>query len=1733
MPYTPEEKKLILQGAGYDPEQFDLEDSGAIQPRVKSSPVATTGGANGNAAVMPIVSPAPKTTALGAFGHQFGKAVLPTMAGAGTTALTSLAFAPATGGLSLIPALASLTAGGIASYLTSKAQEPLAQKYIVSPEQEALEAQEHPLASLGGSVATLPLGGLNPALGLKAGPGILTAGRSAARSLGGQSINAMEKANLLNVGLGATLPVAQKLAVDTYQGREIDPVEYLKEAGIGALFSRPNAIGRKLYGFHEMPADQPLVRNVPEDLGYGRYGAEDEIILREYIARQEALRQENEQARKAAMLDPLKVINRVTSAGTVKQDAKGKEKFVPNKRAEDSALEILRGGETVPRSVAYEASQRELAQAEIDAARVRESEVGAEKLRRDREGKVSFDNRPADDNQGIPPSGLRLRHNTKTGESILEGIPATPEMLEVLSKHGLSKSIPLDQASKIADTGNTSEIISKVSPTTSAKTIDLREAGKKADVVISNEELLKQRLQENIVRPTEPQKINPQRDFTKNQQLANKEVLAESPEDLAMRKLEGHTGDKYQEKEQAPVTAKSLYEKGNKELNDKIKSIAPIIYPLDKPEVAFNKLYGRLRDLDISSISKAMDEAGLHPSDKDNILNEFGKLILSQKQLGELEGTYKKDFSKNQESEQNKEQTPATIGQSLPARFVQGLKALGQERGVEVNTTTGKLTNPQGLEINGRAYTESGLRKIEAAIGTGAKMDTLPHELGHHFFDDLKVSPRSSDRALYEKVKRVVMESPVVREMAEKVNSQVPEGGKKYDLSKWDSGEGYYGADEFRNKHLGEVTLKQIQEGNKSWLKQLKQDLKVHWTKNPSLEDISGHLGNRLLHDAPRSETHGTDVKSSVNVAPKMQDKEQVRKDKEATFIGEQSGFGYVPDVKLYNVHKDIVHPETGKLLHPQGSTVAEETLQKYGVKYSEKDQPDIIAKDKPATTPERIYTPALENVKRKGPEGKKVANGISEALDQSRARQAAFTDTYRKELKSLSGKEKSELRDILWREDDTKKSLPTSEIPPKLLPAYTKIREAFKAVAQEQIDAGQPVFDYNTGAFRKRGISDTYFSNTPSGEVVDILKQGDTSANPRYGELKAEFLEHAKARGYDENKANAAFQSMLNQWSANPSHKPTFGATRIGEGVGLPKSWIEQDLARGLDRYAARMSKDRAWHDVIEKDAELAQMLGYKQDAWGKDRKLVEGVKDISGDEDVQKLVQQVIAPGASNRHPVVEGLNRVVSSIIMGPLTTAGNTVSTIAGMSKHVRPGQQLSLVEGVVKKLGKAYENSFATGLNKEHIQSIEELYMPMSRTSDNLGKLANVINLVQGREHGERANRAIAQAYGETIVEMKKLEALAGDISAEKFLKKLANDRDWQKLSGEELGTRLAEKTEGTYDVRGLPMWVIDSGVAPYMKLSRWGIQQFNNFREDAWRPALKQGNYGPLLTTLFGTTVGGLILAELKKQVTGKEGNTHTFAEIEEAKDDKTKADLLFYKLASAASYAGFAGIASDLTRSLLDKFHGNKPQGLSYPTADLVFDGADKITDAIQAIKEGEPLADVTVEFWKNFAQGHIQTGRLLMDAYARSGMDEEAKGKFEATQNRNKLRKFEQVKGLPYQDRTALGESPNPFMGMKEKSFKAQSDPAKGSEELQNILADYLQKYGNEPELLEAKLKALKHNSYQTMPNIDRDLPKFAAYYDYLLKTQGKDKANAILADYIEQNSVNKLKASMVPSL
>ena len=83
----------------------------------------------------------------------------------------------------------------------------------------------------------------------------------------------------------------------------------------------------------------------------------------------------------------------------------------------------------------------------------------------------------------------------------------------------------------------------------------------------------------------------------------------------------------------------------------------------------------------------------------------------------------------------------------------------------------------------------------------------------------------------------------------------------------------------------------------------------------------------------------------------------------------------------------------------------------------------------------------------------------------------------------------------------------------------------------------------------------------------------------------------------------------------------------------------------------------------------------------------------------------------------------------------------------------------------------------------------------------------------------------------------------------------------------------------------------------------------------------------------------------------------------------------------------------------------------------------------------------------------------------------------------------------------------------------------------QLPQLVSNIIEHYKESPDVMMAKLRALKDNQYSTFPSMEEAPLSFYKYLGYLQREEGPEAAQAELMDYYKRKIVNQVKSSVVP--
>jgi hypothetical protein len=839
---------------------------------------------------------------------------------------------------------------------------------------------------------------------------------------------------------------------------------------------------------------------------------------------------------------------------------------------------------------------------------------------------------------------------------------------------------------------------------------------------------------------------------------------------------------------------------------------------------------------------------------------------------------------------------------------------------------------------------------------------------------------------------------------------------------------------------------------------------------------------------------------------------------------------------------------EAGARTFLQSSKISE--LQPEGV-----TPPPITAPAKVATSDKEFSIPGVRSgidaIKNVGTLGaQKTAEAFTKFYERFRALKGEYlTDINNKLLGKITpltpkdwifqdNESNKKVLLALYKESDFNKTAPeVSSFTPEEQEVYKTLRQLLVKSANDQIARGIPV-EGAEGKRRQRGIDPFYMPHVMDSEVINTIL--NSPASPESLRYKKDFVDYrTKVKGQKLEEALTEWDDLIAAFGGTQSNIASqFGPVDKAEGKGLPLSMRETNLVKAVDKYFKRVSRRFAYYDTIESDPAVRTALGIKTDVTGAPTLKVEGVDNVSGNENV-KAVLNDITGNRSRKELKREAVSGVVRSLMLGFQTGAVDFTTNLSAGLHYFTPTQ-------VVKSLGSAFKNyesnlkaSFQTGVNTHNIGTIEASVSGLNEVVSAANRFRDAINTLQLRNAFEKATRAVAFGKGKFVV-LDNVNYFAGggkpNSQRERFLDTYGPS-DWRtKISKglteaevNEAAAKYVEDVQGTYDYRQLPAIAVEGSLAPFLSLSRWNIAQANRFTRNVLNPALK-GDFKPFLMSTLSPLIGGYAVKELRELLSGgRKSRTPELKEVLASKPSVTNPETykaLFYKMATLADYSGYAGLLGNTLKIASDTVYKNPTQAFSNPFVDFLTDTFNLAQDAIQAFNDGE--FELGLDNISRVIENYAQTYRILANNLIESRGQEIER----ANENRD-LRVFRQLQGKSVSDISNYGKE-NLFANKDVKRFK-QSDDLKESSELlyQKILPRYVNELNETKDMgaFQQRLRSLKGIPTISFPSPESNPQEFAEFYNYLQNTQGADQAKNRSSLYFRRRALNRAKSSMVP--
>ncbi len=723
-----------------------------------------------------------------------------------------------------------------------------------------------------------------------------------------------------------------------------------------------------------------------------------------------------------------------------------------------------------------------------------------------------------------------------------------------------------------------------------------------------------------------------------------------------------------------------------------------------------------------------------------------------------------------------------------------------------------------------------------------------------------------------------------------------------------------------------------------------------------------------------------------------------------------------------------------------------------------------------------------------------------------------------------------------LYKESETKQPA-TNEInsfSPDEKELYSSLRQLFLKSAQDQIARGIKVEGVK-GELRERGTDPFYMPHVMDSEVINTILNKPSS--PEAIQFQKDFIEYRTSRGQKLEEAIGEWDELKNAFGGVQSNIASqFGPVDKAEGKGLPLSMREKNLTNAVNKYFKRVARRFAYFDTVESNPEIRTALGIKTDPiTGGLGEMVQGVDNIAGADSVKQVLGDITG-NRSRSELKRESLAGVIRSLMLGLQTGAVDFTTNLSGGLHYFTPAQAVQSVASAFKNYGTNLRNSFRTGVNTHNIGNIEASVSGLNEVISGMNRFRDAVNTLQGRNFLEKATRTIAFGKGKFAVLDNQNYFQSNDLNSSSQRSRFMDmygPQDWrnrikQGLSEAEINetaARYVEDVQGSYDYRQLPAIAVEGSFAPFLSLSRWNIAQANRFTKNVLNPALT-GDVKPLLMSLLSPIIGGYAVKELRERMSGgRKEKAPGVGEILAANPENYKS--WFYRAATLADYSGYMGLIGNTLKIAADTVHNNPTQAFTNPLVDGTADTFRLAQDAIQAFNDGD--FDLGLDSVSRVIENYAQTYRILANTVAATP---ERKRDIELANENRDLRTFRQLKDQTVPEVESF--RPNPFKGRAEREFKRTEDlPEAASLLTKELLPRYIEELKTTKDVgkFQQRLRSLKGIPTISIPSPESRPQEFAAYLDFLSKSQGSEVSSNRLQSFLKRRAINRAKGSIVP--
>lgn len=764
-------------------------------------------------------------------------------------------------------------------------------------------------------------------------------------------------------------------------------------------------------------------------------------------------------------------------------------------------------------------------------------------------------------------------------------------------------------------------------------------------------------------------------------------------------------------------------------------------------------------------------------------------------------------------------------------------------------------------------------------------------------------------------------------------------------------------------------------------------------------------------------------------------------------------------------------------------------------------------------------FVTARDRLERLGGDYKSVGDSAYELHEQARAVAKPYINELYEVLNKIGPDKADMAHQITLEEVNSGRSLASTITDPGVKAGYDALRSFYARTGKQAVDLGIPVYDEATRSYRIRRLNPNFAAQMIDPGAHEAFL-GSTKRDLEIQErLKKDFLDHATSKGLTAKEATARLDYWINTLKAKGVSSAEFAGNRLAAGIGLPKSWVDANAHRALGRYANRFGRDVAWFNVVQKDPKLMSLWGETSDAWGRPIK----PSHVSSNADIQGLKSEFLH-NVDFTDPQMGTASKVANNLIIGQYTQIRNLLQLPMVALRYANsPKEAIQVAKGLMdfrRSMKKALETgnySLEMGNARAIFDSVNGAANRVAAAATSFGKWAG------GRVLGERLERSMSQGAGEIVGQLLEARAARGDKAS---IAELAEyNPTGAKLTPEELGARISRTWSGRYNQTDMPTWMQERGaVASAFRLMRWSGARTRYVERHVLGPALKYGDYRPLIKWIAGGVLTGEIIKQINFSVFGQRQRMPNEQELIAA-DSKDK-KLWAYNIAQMGAASSLFGFYTDALKTAVDVGTGGRNSWFATPAFEIVRSMISNIGEAIsgyQNSNDGTTVMEVTQELFHQLMKDNVQVGRLIENVYNHT--NPKSREELVDKEESRDLRAWRIASGRA--EAAYGGQSGNPYQDMRGKAWRKETDPDKVVESLPGLV-EKLTDSAPDYETAKKRIGSLKRMSATSMPAESDELAAYAPY----LERMGVDVADRYRR-YLERKRLLSIKAGLVPKL